>query len=107
MSEQSCAVAIMAKASVPGTVKTRLVPPLTHQQAAELNTCCLADVAANITAAAERVPIRGFTAYHPSGSEGFFEALLPDGFRLLPPKEPTIGRSLFHASRDLFAAGYG
>src|SRR6201981_1386357 len=97
----------MAKASVAGTVKTRLVPPLTHQEAAELNTCCLADIAANVAAAAERVPIQGFAAYHPTGSEGFFEDLLPDGFRLLPPKEPTIGRSLFHAAHDLFAAGYG
>jgi uncharacterized protein len=107
MSEQFCAVAIMAKASVAGTVKTRLVPPLTHQEAAELNTCCLADIAANIIAASSREPIQGFAAYHPSGSEEFFENLLPDGFRLLPPKEPTLGRSLFHAARDLFATGYG
>ena len=106
MSEQLCAIAIMAKASVAGNVKTRLIPPLTHQEAAELNTCCLADIAANIATAAERVPIRGFAAYHPSGSEAFFEGLLPDGFKLLAPKEPTLGRSLFHAARDLFAAGY-
>jgi len=107
MPEQFCAVAIMAKASVAGTVKTRLVPPLTDQEAADLNTCCLADIATNIVAAAERVPIHGFAAYHPSGSEEFFKDLLPDGFALLPPKEPTLGRSLFHAARDLFAAGYG
>jgi uncharacterized protein len=107
MSELSCAVAIMAKASVAGAVKTRLVPPLTHQEAAELNTCCLADIATNIAAAAGRAPIHGFVAYHPLGSEWFFEDLLPDGFKLLPPKEPTLGRSLFHAARDLFAAGYG
>src|SRR5262245_26898896 len=96
----------MAKASVAGAVKTRLVPPLTHQEAAELNTCCLADVAANISAAAEQVPIQGFAAYHPPGSERFFEDLLPAGFKLLPPREPTLGRSLFHAARDLFGAGY-
>src|SRR6516162_10985059 len=105
MAEEFCAVAIMAKVSIAGTVKTRLVPPLTHQEAAELNTCCLADIAANIAAAAQRAPIRGFVAYHPSGSEEFFNDLLPDGFELLPPKEATIGRSLFHAARDLFAAG--
>ena len=104
--EQSCAVAIMAKASIAGTVKTRLVPPLTDQEAAELNTCCLGDIASNIGAAAEQVPIQGFAAYHPLGSEGFFEDLLPDGFKLLPPREPTLGRSLFHAARDLFEAGY-
>jgi uncharacterized protein len=107
MSELCCAVAIMAKASVAGAVKTRLVPPLTHQEAAELNTCCLADIATNIAAAAARAPIHGFVAYHPLGSERFFEDLLPDGFKLLPPKEPTLGRSLFHAAGDLFAAGYG
>jgi rSAM/selenodomain-associated transferase 1 len=96
----------MAKASVAGAVKTRLVPPLTHQEAAELNTCCLADIATNIAAAAEHAPIHGFVAYHPLGSEGFFEDLLPAGFKLLPPKASTLGRSLFHAARDLFDAGY-
>jgi rSAM/selenodomain-associated transferase 1 len=95
----------MAKASLAGTVKTRLVPPLTHEEAAEFNTCCLTDIAANIVAAAQQVPIQGFAAYYPMGSERFFDDLLPADFRLLPPREPTIGRSLFHAARDLFAAG--
>jgi rSAM/selenodomain-associated transferase 1 len=106
MFEEVCAVAIMAKASVAGSVKTRLVPPLTCEEAAELNTCCLTDVAANVEAAAKRIPIQGFAAYHPLGSEQFFENLLPGSFRLVPPKEPTIGRSLFHAARDLLSAGY-
>src|SRR5712691_11009112 len=106
MTEQLCAIAIMAQATVAGTVKTRLVPPLTYDEAAELNTCCLTDVAANIVAAAARAPIQGCVAYHPPGSERFFDDLLPDRFKLLPPKEPTIGRSLLHAAQDLFAAGY-
>jgi uncharacterized protein len=106
MTEQLCAVAIMAKASVAGTVKTRLVPPLTYEEAAELNTCCLSDVAANIAAAAAWAPIQGFAAYYPLGSERFFADLLPEGFRLLPPKEANIGRSLLHAARDLLATGY-
>jgi hypothetical protein len=96
----------MAKASVAGTVKTRLVPPLTAEEAAELNTCCLRDIAENIVDAAKQAPIQGFAAYYPLGSEPFFDDLLPVGFELLPPKEPTLGRSLFHAARDLFAAGY-
>src|SRR5262245_16044895 len=54
--EGQCAIAIMAKASLVGTVKTRLVPPLTYEEAAELNTCCLVDTAANIVSAARRVP---------------------------------------------------
>src|SRR5215468_11106173 len=96
----------MAKASLAGAVKTRLVPPLTYAEAAELNTCFLEDVAANIIIAAKQLPIQGFAAYHPLGTEPFFDELLPDGFKLLPPREPTIGRSLFHAARDLLAAGY-
>jgi uncharacterized protein len=107
MSEELCAVAVMAKASIAGTVKTRLVPPLTLKEAAELNTSCLADVAANIIAASAQAPIQGFAAFHPPGAERFFEDLLPDGFKLLPPTEPTIGRSLFHAARNLLAGGYG
>ena len=107
MSKQLCAVAIMAKASVAGTVKTRLIPPLTEEQAAQLNSSFLVDVATNVVAAAARAPIQGFAAYHPLGSERFFENLLPDGFKLLAPKEPTLGRSLIHAARDLFAEGYG
>lgn len=102
-----CAVAVMAKASVPGRCKTRLCPPLTPAQAAELNTRFLQDVGANIGAAARRAPIRGVAAYHPLGSEGFFREILPPGFLLLPPREPGIGRSLFHAARDLLARGFG
>jgi uncharacterized protein len=106
MPEEVRALAIMAKASIAGTVTTRLVPPLTYEEAAELNTCCLIDVATNIMVAAASAPIRGFAAYAPPGSEPFFAEVLPEGFTLLPPKEPTIGRSLRHAAADLFAAGY-
>ncbi|HZU87655.1 MAG TPA: TIGR04282 family arsenosugar biosynthesis glycosyltransferase [Stellaceae bacterium] len=107
-----CAVAIMAKASVAGAVKTRLVPPLTPAEAAAFNTCCLADIAANIAAAAALAPIRGFAAYAPAGAEDFFAALLPEGFALLPPRPSVpgysgIGHGLYHAARDLLTAGFG
>src|SRR5215469_9713083 len=102
----SSAVVIMAKASVAGAVKTRLVPPLTDEEAAAFNTCCLADIAANVVAAAQIEPIQAFVAYAPPGSEPFFATLLPD-LQLLPPTEPTIGRSLVHAAQHLFAADYG
>lgn len=105
------AVAIMAKASIAGAVKTRLVPPLTPAEAAAFNTCCLTDVAANILAAAAAMPIRGFAAYDPPGAERFFVDLLPDGFGLVAPSGPIpgcegIGRSLYQAARDLLAAGF-
>ena len=102
-----CAVAIMAKASVEGEVKTRLVPPLSFAEAAAFNTACLADVAANLCAAAAEAPIAPFAAYAPEGAERFFARLLPPKVALLPPRETSLGRSLHHAARDLVAKGYG
>ena len=37
----SCGIAFMAKASAPGRAKTRLVPPLSFDEAAALNTAFL------------------------------------------------------------------
>src|SRR5271155_5092107 len=45
-----CALAVMAKAPRPGTVKTRLSPPLTGEQAAAINVCFLRDTTENIAA---------------------------------------------------------
>ena len=102
-----CAFAVMAKASTPGRVKTRLVPPLTMKDAAALNTCFLTDVCENILTAANSVPIDGYVAYATIGSEWFFRAHLPPGMRLLPPRETGFSQALRHASADLLAAGYG
>jgi rSAM/selenodomain-associated transferase 1 len=105
--EGLCGVAIMAKASRAGRCKTRLVPPLSFDEAAALNTAFLRDIGANIAAAAERAPIQGMAAYHPAGEEAFFDPVLPADFRLVPPREAGLGRSLPHAARDILNAGYG
>jgi hypothetical protein len=42
------AVAIMAKAPQPGQVKTRLCPPLSHREAAQLYQCFLLDKIAQV-----------------------------------------------------------
>ncbi len=69
----SCGIAVMAKSSVPGLTKTRLVPPLTYDEAAAFNTAFLQDVAANIGAAARHAAIAGYMAFGPPGSENFFQ----------------------------------
>ena len=43
MTNGPCGIAVMAKASRPGRTKTRLVPPLTYEEAADLNTVFLRD----------------------------------------------------------------
>ena len=51
-----CALAVMTKAPQPGQVKTRLVPLLTPDEAAELNKCFLRDTAVAISRACSRRP---------------------------------------------------
>jgi len=101
-----CAFAVMAKAPRSGEVKTRLVPPLQAEEAAILSTCFLKDIASNFIAASASVPVAGFIAYSPSGSEALFRDLVPPEILLLPPRRIGLGYSLLHATEDLLAAGY-
>ena len=66
---QRCGVVVMAKASIPGRAKTRLVPPLDHGEAAAFNIVFLKDVFANIRAADRHASIGGYAAGGPAGSE--------------------------------------
>jgi hypothetical protein len=76
----SCGIAFMAKASAPGRAKTRLVPPLTFDEAAALNTAFLCDVADNLLLAARHAAphggIAGYAAFGPTGAEDFFRSAL-------------------------------
>ena len=56
MARGLCALAVMTKAPQAGRVKTRLVPPLTPEEAAELNKCFLRDTADAISSACIRRP---------------------------------------------------
>ena len=76
-----CAIAVMAKASIPGRAKSRLTPPLTPQQAAECNTAFLRDIAENLLAAQLAAPISPWMAFAPAGSESFFRSALPGTVR--------------------------
>jgi uncharacterized protein len=110
-----CAIAVMAKAPVPGRVKTRLVPPLTHEAAVALSRSFLRDITENIRRAARERPIRGCVAYAPAGSEALFDGalapgtgfVLADGSTDMPPRVQGFGRCLLHAAQTLFAQGYG
>src|SRR5688572_4987705 len=80
-----CALAMMIKAPRAGASKTRLVPPLTHEEAASLSVCFLSDTAENIAAACAESggAARGVAVYTPVGAESAFDGLLPPGFSLL------------------------
>jgi len=102
----NCAIAVMAKASIPGRTKTRLVPPLTAEEAAALNTSFLRDVADNLIAASGLANIAGFMAFAPAGSAGFFRNIMPEGVGLLETVAPSFGECLLHAATSLFEAGH-
>lgn len=102
-----CAIAVMAKASIAGTTKTRLVPPLTPDEAALLNTQFLRDCADSILAAANSANISGWMAFAPAGSEHFFRSHLPVNIGLIEMVAPTLGECLHKTATALFDAGHG
>jgi uncharacterized protein len=106
-----CGIAFMAKASAPGRAKTRLVPPLTFEEAAVLNTAFLQDVADNVLLAArdaERLGgIAGYAAYGPPGSEDFFRRTLPGAIGLIEAWRQNFGECLLHTIEQIFARGHG
>jgi rSAM/selenodomain-associated transferase 1 len=112
---KTCAIAVMAKAPQPGRSKTRLVPPLTPEQAAALSAAFLRDVTENIAAAARHSAIHGCIAYAPAGLEALFEGhlasgtglILADGHKVMPDNIQGFGRCLFHAVTSLLDAGFG
>ena len=96
----------MAKAPLPGTVKTRLVPPLTFQEAANLHVCFLRDMSANIAEVVARNNAEALVVYTPVGVETAFDGLIPPGFKFLAQRGETLGDRLCNATDDLLRRGY-
>ena len=102
----TCAMAVMAKASNPGRVKTRMVPPLTAIEASDLNTAFLVDISHNMKAAQQLAAISPWMAFAPAGSAQFFETNLPSGIGLLETVGPNLGECLLKAASSLLDRGY-
>jgi hypothetical protein len=96
----------MAKASKPGRTKTRLVPPLTFEEAAACNTAFLRDVADNILAASEMASIAAYMAFGPPKSEPFFQEHMPHEIGLFEAWHPNFGDCLFAAIAQLLERGH-
>ena len=126
MTRGVCALAVMTKVPQAGRVKTRLVPPLTPEEAAELNKCFLRDTAAAISSAcggglrpptaanvplhpgAESAPLQcgPVAVYTPIGAELAYSDILPADFNLLPQRGDKFGERLYFAVEDLFKCGF-
>lgn len=96
------AVTIMAKVPRAGEVKTRLCPPFTSNEAAELYRCFLLDKIEQVrTLEAARPAI----SYTPADGKAYFEELAP-GFALIPQHGPDLGARLANSFNQLFTRGY-
>jgi uncharacterized protein len=105
IADNVCALAVMTKAPCAGQVKTRLVPPLTSEEAAQLNICFLRDTASAIAKACG-VIARGVGVFTPVGSETVYCDILPPHFELLPQRGNGFGERLAFAAADLFQCGF-
>ena len=103
--EGLCALAVMTKAPRAGRVKTRLVPPLTTEEAAQLNACFLRDTANAIAEATSDIA-RGIAVYTPIGAEDAYSDILPHDFDLLLQRGNGFGERLAAANEDLFRIGF-
>jgi rSAM/selenodomain-associated transferase 1 len=89
----SAALVVMAKEPLPGRVKTRLCPPLRHEQAAALAEAALADTLTAVawTPAARRVLVL-------DGSPGSWMA---PGFDVIAQRGDGLAERLANATRDV------
>lgn len=93
----------MAKAPVAGTVKTRLVPPLTPAQAAEVCRALLLDQFDNLRnfASAER-----YVFYAPADAENVMRELAGAGYVYLAQSDGDLGARMAQVFADLWHLGH-
>src|SRR5207249_10842961 len=101
-----CALTVMTKAPQAGQVKTRLIPPLTPEEAAELTKSFLRDTTSTISSAAKTNSACGIAVYTPVGTESVYNDILPQDFVLLPQRGENFGDRLYFAAEDLFQCGF-
>jgi rSAM/selenodomain-associated transferase 1 len=93
----------MAKEPSPGGTKTRLSPPLTAQEAADLYHCFLLDTLELMRHVESAQPV---VAYSPPGAAPFFQHLAPREFEFLPQLGQDLGERLDRVVIDCLQRGY-
>lgn len=96
------AVVVMVKAPTPGTVKTRLSPPLFPADAALLAAAFAQDTVAGLR---QNAPV--LAAYAPVDKRAVLESLLPPGLLWTAQRGQNLGARLDAALADAHAHGFG
>src|SRR5229473_7802669 len=102
LASKPIAVAIMAKAPRAGEVKTRLCPPLSLVDAAELYRRLLLDKIEQVRSL--RTASLAI-AYTPGAARAFFEEVAP-GFVLVPQRGADLGDRLANSLGELLERGH-
>jgi rSAM/selenodomain-associated transferase 1 len=97
------ALLVVAKRPAPGQTKTRLSPPLSLTEAANLYEQFLRDTLDLMRQVPDVQPI---IAYLPEGEEAYFGSLAPD-FVLLPQQGNDLGTRLDNALTHCLGNGFG
>jgi rSAM/selenodomain-associated transferase 1 len=97
---------VFAKRPAPGGVKTRMCPPLTHEQAAALYAAMLEDVLATTRAAAEESGARAWLVVHPPDAVDELAARCPPGFAVFPQRGADLGERMANALQSAADAGF-
>jgi uncharacterized protein len=97
------AIVVMAKAPQPGTVKTRLSPPLDPCEASFLYSQFLLDKIEQLKRI--RGP-RRYIAYTPDTARTFFASITPDDFDLIPQAGRDLGERMAGIARAFFSEGF-
>ncbi len=97
------ALILMAKAPLPGQVKTRLCPPFTHRGAAALYACLLEDTATEMTKVKR---VHRFLFYSPPGSGKLFRRDPFSRFEARPQSGGDLGERMAVALKTAFTLGF-
>jgi rSAM/selenodomain-associated transferase 1 len=96
---------VFAKAPLPGLAKTRLSPPLTPRDAADLYRCLLDDALAESAHAAAILDLEAVLAVDPPGAARELAHGAPAGFRAVAQRGGALGDRMSRIAAEAAAAG--
>jgi rSAM/selenodomain-associated transferase 1 len=103
LNQPECAIAVMAKRPEPGKVKTRLCPPLSPGQAANLYEAFFRDTI-SLVSGIEHADI--FIAHDPDTTRDFFSPMVSAPMYCIPQGPGDLGDRLSRISHQVFLRGY-
>lgn len=99
MAYYSKKLGVFVKVPVPGDVKTRLIPPLTPDEACELYRAFLGDLFARL----KKTKKVSVTVFYAGADPAVLREIAPDRFQLVPQQGDTLGERMENAFRHLLS----